>query len=89
MDIKEFKEITEKRYPDGSLLKKYKNGYEAHIIDRHPHGEFYRKIDNDTGIYAFPEEKIMVLNSCGVVVVFLEDYENLQEIEESMKLIEI
>lgn len=69
-----------------SLIAKYTNGYEAHFIDKHPHGEFYRNRDNDSGVYCFPEETIMLLNRDGVVVVFLENESNLEEIEKGMKL---
>lgn len=85
MDIKEFKEKT-KPYPDGSLIRKYTNGYQAHYIDMHPHGKTYRKRDNETYSWAFPEEKIMLLTRDGVVVVFLEELSNLEEIEKSMHL---
>ena len=86
MTIEEFKEKTKPTYQGGSLIKKYTNGYEAHLIDKHPHGEFYRDINNSCGVVAYPEEKIMLLQSAGCVVVFLKDRSELGEIEKSMKL---
>ena len=69
------------------MIRKYTNGYEAHLIDRHPHGKFYRKPNNSSGIEALPGENIMLLQNCGVVVTFLKDRVALAEIEKSMKLI--
>lgn len=66
------------------MIRKYTNGYEAHFIDRHPHGAFYRDPKND--LTAFPDEEIMLLDSSGVVVVFLKDKVALSEIEKSMRL---
>lgn len=87
MDIKEFKHQTRPSYQGGSLIRKYTNGYEAHFIDRHPHGKFYRTVNNGSGINAFPDEEIMLLQTCGIVVMFLKDRTALKEIEKSMNLV--
>ena len=85
MDIKEFKHQTRPSYQGGSLIRKYTNGYEAHFIDRHPHGKFYRTVNS--GINAFPDEEIMLLQTSGIVVMFLKDITALKEIEKSMNLV--
>lgn len=84
MDVEEFKRLTRPANEGGSMIRKYTNGYEAHFIDRHPHGAFYRDPKND--LAAYTDEKIMLLNPLGVVVVFLKDKVALSEIEKSMKL---
>lgn len=82
-DIENFKKACNK-----SRIKTYTNGYEAHWIDEHPHGSMYRKLDNPSGLLAFPEEKIMVvIASTNTVVVFLERLSNLDEFEKSMHLV--
>ena len=67
-----------------SLIKKYTNGYEAHWIDKH----FNRKVFRDLRYYlnAFPEEKIVVLMDTGIVVTYLEELKDLEELEKSLKL---
>ena len=72
-----------------SLIRKYTNGYEAHYIDKHPRGETYRDPSQPLGYGAYSEEKIMLLNSCWCVVVFLETMEDLERIEGEMKLIRV
>lgn len=84
MDFKEFKRLTRPSYQGGSMIRKYTNGYEAHFIDKYPHGAFYR--DPQNVLSAFPDEDIMLINSSGVVVVFLKDEVALSEIEKSMRL---
>ena len=69
-----------------SLLRRYQNGYEAHIIDNHPHGNIYRDPHNSTGIMAQPDETIMLLQDCGVVVMFLNTIDDLNRIEGEMNL---
>jgi len=69
-----------------SLLRSYENGYEAHLIDKHPHGSIYRTYNNQSGLYAFPEESIMLLNRYWSVVMFLETTEDLDRIEAQMNL---
>ena len=69
-----------------SLIRRYENGYEAHYIDRHPYGKFYRAVGNASGRTAFPEETIMLLNSQWSVVMFLETTEDLDRIECEMNL---
>ena len=69
------------------MIRKYTNGYEAHLIDKHPHCKFYRTPHNSSGIEALPHEKIMLLQTIGVVVMFLKDRAALAEIEKSMGLI--
>lgn len=69
-----------------SLLRRYENGYEAHDIDKHPHGKIFRDPHNPSGIVALPERSIMLLNTCGVVVVFLNNIEDLNRIECAMNL---
>ena len=69
-----------------SLIRRYENGYEAHAIDKHPHGKTYRNPHNPTGIVAFPEEGIMLLTSTWSVVMFLDTIEDLNRIECEMKL---
>lgn len=86
MTVQEFKEQTRPAYQGGSMIRKYTNGYEAHLIDRHPHGKYYRDVNNSSGIVAFQEEEIMLLNLSGVVVMFLRDRCELAEIEKSMNL---
>ena len=84
MDIKEFKRLTRPSYQGGSLIRKYTNGYEAHFIDRHPHGAFFR--DPQNVLSALPDEDIMLINSSGIVVMFLKKMGDLSEIEKSMRL---
>lgn len=84
MDIKEFKRLTRPSSQGGSLIRKYTNGYEAHFIDRYPHGAFFR--DPQNVLSAFPDEDIMLINSSGVVVLFLKNMGDLSEIEKSMRL---
>lgn len=69
-----------------SLIRKYNNGYEAHWIDIHPHGEIYRDVHNNLGYVAFPDEQIMLLNNSGVVVVFLNSLSDLDRIEKELHL---
>lgn len=69
-----------------SLIRKYANGYEAHWIDSHPHGKTYRDVHNGLGYVALPNEQIMLLNSSGVVVVFLESLSDLDRMEEELHL---
>lgn len=69
-----------------SLIRRYSNGYEAHWIDSHPHGEIYRDVHNRLGIVAIPNEQIMLLNSSGVVVVFLESITDLDRVQEELHL---
>lgn len=66
-----------------SLIKKYTNGYEAHWIDKH----FNRNVFRDVNYYlhAFPEEQIVVLMN-GIVVVYLKELKDLEELEKSLKL---
>lgn len=73
---------TEARPP----FRKYENGYEAYLIDRHPHGKIYRDPHNPSGIVALPQESIMLVNSLWVVVMFLETTEDLNRIEKEMNL---
>ena len=69
-----------------SLIRRYKNGYEAHYIDRTLHGKTYRMEGNPTGLVALPEEKIMLLTRDWTVVVFLEDLADLNRIECELNL---
>ena len=69
-----------------SLLRRYENGYEAHIIDNHPHGKIYRDVHNPLDIVAFPEESVMLLTKDGVVVMFLNTISDMNEIEQKMNL---
>ena len=67
-------------------MSMYANGYEAHWIDSHPHGKMYRDVHNGLGYVAFPDERIMLLNSSGIVVVFLESLSELDRMEEELHL---
>jgi len=67
-------------------FRKYENGYEAHAIDKHPHGKTYRDPHNPSGIVALPQESIMLLTSTWSVVMFLNTIEDLNRIECEMKL---
>lgn len=69
-----------------SLLRKYENGYEAHLIDKHPHGKTYRDPHNPTDIVAFPEESIMLLTMDWTVVLFLNTIEDLNRTECELNL---
>ena len=69
-----------------SLIRKYTNGYEAHWIDSHPHGKKYRCVHNGLGYAALPDEQIMLLNSFGVVVVFLKNLSDLDKMQKVLKL---
>ena len=69
-----------------SLIRRYRNGYEAHYIDRTLHGKTYRMEGNQTGLVALPEEKIMLLTRDWTVVVFLEDLADLNRIECELNL---
>ena len=69
-----------------SLIRRYRNGYEAHYIDRTLHGKTYRMAGNPTGLVALPEEKIMLLTRDWTVVVFLEDLADLNRIECELNL---
>lgn len=80
-EIKRMKEMAA-----ASLLRKYENGYEAHLIDKHPHGKTYRTLGNPSGLLAYPEESIMLLNRYWTVVMFLETIEDLDRIEFEMNL---
>ena len=65
-------------------FKRYTNGYEAWYIEDHPHKDVLR--DFRRGIFAFPEEKIVVMHN-GAVVVFLETINDLDKLEKDMHLI--
>lgn len=65
-------------------FKRYTNGYEAWYIEDHPHKDVLR--DFRRGIFAFPEEKIVVMHD-GTVVVFLETINDLDKLEKDMHLI--
>ena len=80
-EIERFEKMTAE-----SVLRKYTNGYEAHLIDKHPHGLTYRDPRRPLGYGAFPEEKIMLLQRYGCVVMFLETMEDLDRIEKQMHL---
>ena len=67
-------------------FRKYENGYEAYLIDEHPHGKIYRDPHNPSNIVALPQESIMLVNSLRVVVMFLETIEDLNNIEKEMNL---
>lgn len=69
-----------------SLIRKYENGYEAHLIDKHPHGKTYRDPHNPTDIVAFPEESIMLLTMDWTVVLFLNTIEDLNRTECELNL---
>ena len=69
-----------------SLLRRYENGYEAHVIDKHPHGKTYRDPHNPSDIVALPQESIMLLTSTWSVVMFLDTIEDLNRIECEMNL---
>ena len=69
-----------------SLIRRYRNGYEDHYIDRTLHGKTYRMEGNPTGLVALPEEKIMLLTRDWTVVVFLEDLADLNRIECELNL---
>ena len=77
--------MSQKRYK-ASLIRKYTNGYEAHWIDDHLHGKTYRDAHNGLGYVALHNEKIMLLNGFGVVVVFLEILSDLDRMEEELRL---
>lgn len=68
-----------------SLIRKYKNGYEAHWIDKHPRMEYYRNEECDMS--AYPDEKVVVLNNCWCVVVFLNGIKELEIFEKEMHLL--
>lgn len=80
-EIQEFKKQAER-----SLIRRYSNGFEAHWIDKHPHGRFYRLVGDESTVTAFLEETIMLLNTSGVVVMFMEKMEDLDRIEREMRL---
>lgn len=65
-------------------FKRYTNGYEAWYIEDHSHKDVLR--DFRQGIFAYPEEKIVVMHY-GTVVVFLETIDDLIKLEEDMHLI--
>lgn len=69
-----------------SIIRRYENGYEAHLIDVHPHGKIYRDQHNPSDIVAFPEESIMLLTKYWTVVMFLNTIEDLNRIETEMNL---
>ena len=69
-----------------SMIRGYSNGYTAHWIDMHPHGKIYRKLNNKSGLVAFPDEHIMLLHRDGVVVMFIKTLDDLYEIEQKMRL---
>lgn len=64
-------------------FKRYTNGYEAWYIEDHPHKDVFRDFRRD--IFAYPEEKIVVMHD-GAVVVFLETIDDLIKLEENMHL---
>lgn len=64
-------------------FKRYTNGYEAWWIKDHPHEKILRDVRR--GIFAFPEEKIVVMHH-GAVVVFLETIDDLDKLEKDMHL---
>jgi len=68
-----------------SLIRRYENDYEAHVIDKHPHGKMYRDPHNPSDIVAYPEESIMLLH-LGTVVVFLNNISDLNRTENELKL---
>ena len=67
-----------------SLLHKYTNGYQAHLIDEHPNKDFFRSVDSD--LSAFPDETIVILKD-GVVVCFCVGIPGLEEVEREMQLV--
>ena len=69
-----------------SLIRQYSNGYTAHWIDMHPHCKIFRDVNNGTDVVAFPEEQIVLLNQCWVVVMFLDSTDDLDRIEKEMHL---
>lgn len=69
-----------------SLIRKYENGYEAHWIDKHPHGAFYRDVNDPSCLTAFPKESVMLLTENWTVVMFLKGLSDLERIENEMKL---
>lgn len=71
---------------EDSLIRKYSNGYEAHWIDMHPHGKIYRDVHNNLDYFAFHKEQIMLLNTSGVVVVFLNGLSDLDRMEKELHL---
>ena len=71
---------------EDSVIRRYENGYVACYIDRHPHGSMYRDPHNQTGVSALPAEQIMLLNRCGIVVVFLEAVGDLDRMEKELHL---
>lgn len=86
-EAKRQKEIQEfRKQAEQSLIRRYSNGFEAHWIDKHPHGRFYRLVGDESTVSAFLEETIMLLNTSGVVVMFLEKMEDLDRIEREMRL---
>lgn len=70
-----------------SMIRGYSNGYTAHYIDMHPHGKVYRDIHNGSGIVAFPEEQIVLLQQYGSIVMFLKSIDDLDRIEQEMHLV--
>ncbi len=80
-EIKRMKEMAA-----ASLIRRYENGYEAHLIDKHPHGKTYRDPHNPTDIVAFPEESIMLLTMDWTVVLFLNTIEDLNRTECELNL---
>lgn len=64
-------------------FKRYTNGYEAWYIDEHPHKDVLRDVSR--GIFAFPEEKIVIMHD-GTIVMFLESIDDLVRIEKEMRL---
>ena len=67
-------------------IRKYTNGYETWWIDRHPHRDVLRDINQC--LHAFPEEQLVILHD-GTIVMFITDLDLLNKIEKEMKLIRI
>ena len=64
-------------------FRKYTNGYEAWNIECHPQSEFLRSVNNV--LCALPGEIIVIMHH-GIVVLYVKDLRNLDELEKEMGL---
>ena len=67
-------------------IREYTNGWRVYDIDSHPHGKIYRDPYNNLSYVCYPFEHLMLVNSCGCVVLFLRNISDLNRTEKSMGL---
>ena len=68
-------------------IREYTNGWMVYDIDSHPHGKVYRDPHNELGFECCPDEHLMLVQSSGVVVLFLKNISDLNGVEKRMGLI--